>query len=217
MDGKVAVLEVVPISPLKRAFDVVTSTLVIVLLSPVVLVMLAMMIVEQYLRPAARGPLLYKEVRISHGEPFIFYKIRTFKLAALEKVRIAGIVHTKYLEQDFRNLTVTGMILIQTYLDEFPQLFLVLIGKMSFVGPRPANPEVYASDIAGGNYTRAILRAGLTGHFQTYRSVKHGLIQKQVDMEYALLCKNCSGVAILRHDLEVLKHTVLTIIRAEGI
>lgn len=217
MDGKEDVLELVPISPLKRAFDVVASAIVIVMLSPIMLVLLVLMAVERCLWPATRGPLLYEEVRISQGEPFAFYKIRTFRLSALEKASGNGIVHTKNLEHDFRNLTLTGMMLIQTYLDEFPQLFLVLIGEMSFVGPRPTNLEVYERDIAGGNYSRAILKAGLTGRFQTHKSAKYGLNQRQVDMEYAHLCKTCSGLEIIRHDGRILLETVYTIFRAEGI
>jgi len=181
------------------------------------LFMLIVMGVEHLLRPAARGPILYKELRISQGKPFAFYKVRTFKLSALEKANGDGVIHTKKLEHDFRNLTISGMILVQTYLDEFPQLFLVLIGKMSFVGPRPTNIEVYERDIAGGNYTRAILKAGLTGKFQTHKSAKYGLVQKDVDMDYVHLCRNCSGLQVLRHDTRVLFETVYTIFRAEGI
>lgn len=217
MDVKTTLPQPIPISPLKRAFDVIASAIVLVLLSPAMLALFILMGIEHMLRPATRGPLLYKEVRISQGKPFMFYKIRTFKPAALEKANGNGVIHTKKLEHDFRNLTITGMILIQTYLDEFPQLFLVLSGKMSFVGPRPTNIEVYERDIDGGNYSRAILKAGLTGRFQTHKSAKYGLVQKDVDMDYAHLCKNCSGLQILRHDMRVLLETIYTIFRAEGI
>jgi len=217
MDGKTVSLEIVPISPLKRAFDVIASVVVLLFLSPVIAALLLLNALERRLSPVARGPILYKEIRISQGKPFTFYKLRTFKSASLEKVSGNGVIHTKALEQDFRNLTVTGMILVQTYLDEFPQLFLVLIGRMSFVGPRPTNPEVYERDIANGNYTRAVLRAGLTGRFQTHKAAKYGLVQKEVDMDYVQLCKNCSGLEIVRHDTVVLLHTVYTIFRAEGI
>lgn len=188
-----------------------------VVLSPAMLIMFVLMGIEHMLRPVARGPILYKELRISQGKPFAFYKIRTFKLTALEKASGNGVVHTKKLEHDFRNLTITGMVLIQTYLDEFPQLFLALIGKMSFVGPRPINPEVYERDIASGKITLHVLKAGLTGRFQTHKSAKYGLVQKDVDMDYVHLCRNCSGLQVLRHDTRVLFETVYTIFRAEGI
>jgi lipopolysaccharide/colanic/teichoic acid biosynthesis glycosyltransferase len=217
MEGKNAPLEIIPTQLLKRLFDIVASAIVIVLLSPIILLLLLLALLEQALSPTARGPLFYKETRISQGKPFTFYKIRTFKMLALEKAHENGIIHTKKLEHDFRNLTFIGMVLIQVYLDEFPQLFLVLIGKMSFVGPRPTNPQTYAEYIARGNRAKAILKAGLTGRFQTHKAVKYGLDQEHVDMEYAYFCKNSSGLQIVQRDITILLQTAYTIIRAEGI
>ena len=172
MDGRNAPLEIIQTPPLKRLFDIVASAIVLVLLTPIMLLLLLLALLEQFISPAARGALFYKETRISQGKPFTFYKIRTFKMSALEKANGNGIVHTKKLEHDFRNLTIIGMVLIQVYLDEFPQLFLVFTGKMSFVGPRPTNPETYAKYIARGNRAKVILKAGLTGRFQTHKAIK---------------------------------------------
>lgn len=210
-------MEAIKTPILKRIFDIIGSIIIIVVLSPVMLVMLLLYYLEQRLFPRARGPLLYKEVRISQGKPFNFYKIRTFTCSALGREDGNGIVHTKNLESDFRNLTVMGMVLIQTYLDEFPQLFLVLLGKMSLVGPRPTNPEAYERGFAAGLRSKTILKAGLTGYFQTHKSVKFKLNQEQVDMEYANFCRNNSGLKVIVHDLKMLILTVLTLIRAEGL
>lgn len=210
-------IEIIRIPILKRLFDIIVSITIIVGLSPVMVVMLLLYYLEQRLFPRARGPLLYKEIRISQGKPFNFYKIRTFTCSALEKKNEGGIIHTKNLEADFRNLTVMGMVLIQTYLDEFPQLFLVLLGKMSLVGPRPTNPEAYERGFTAGLRAKTILRAGLTGYFQTHKSVKFKLNQEQVDMEYANFCKNNSGFKVVARDLKMLILTVFTLIRAEGL
>lgn len=202
---------------LKRLFDIVASALVILLLLPAIIALVLFSLLERCFSRTARGPLLYRETRISQGRPFTLYKLRAFRTPALERASGNGIVNTKKLERDFRNLTLVGMVYVQTYLDEFPQLFLVLFGTMSFVGPRPVNTEIYERYVASKNRAKALLRAGLTGHFQTHKSRKFGLIQEEVDMKYAELCRTGSTLQILRHDFRILIETVYTIIRAEGI
>ncbi|OGG44812.1 hypothetical protein A2673_02135 [Candidatus Kaiserbacteria bacterium RIFCSPHIGHO2_01_FULL_50_13] len=210
--------DIIPTPFLKQLFDVVASMIVILLLSPAILALLALSLLERCFSQTARGPFLYKETCMSRGTPFTLYKLRTFRMPALQRANgHDGVVHTKKLEHDFRNLTLVGMVLVQTYLDEFPQLFSVFLGKMSFVGPRPVNPEIYERYIAGGNLAKAILRAGLTGHFQTHKSRKYGLNQEQVGMKYAELCRSGSSLEILRHDLRILFYTVYTVIRSEGL
>ena len=210
-------LELIPVPPLKRAFDIIASIIVIVVLSPLILAILILFALERTVSPASRGPLLYTETRISQGKPFTFYKFRTFKNSSLAHARSNGTIHTKELEQDWRNMTFTGLILRQVYLDEFPQLFLVLTGKMSMVGPRPTNPEEYERGLTGGIRAKTLLRAGLTGRFQTHKSKKYGLSQETVDMEYAEFCRNNPGWRIVLNDMVIVLQTVITIIRAEGI
>ncbi len=210
-------LEIIPLSPWKRAFDVIASASIIVALSPVITLFLIAILLERLFMPSTRGPLLYTETRISQGEPFTFYKLRTFKLSSISNARKNGTIHTKELEQDFRNFTPTGLALRQVYLDEFPQLFLVLIGRMTLVGPRPTNPVEYKNSIEGGLHAKRILKAGLTGRFQSHKSVKYGLNQEQTDMDYAHFCKTHSGPFIVLYDAVVCLQTILTILRAEGI
>jgi lipopolysaccharide/colanic/teichoic acid biosynthesis glycosyltransferase len=126
-------------------------------------------------------------------------------------------IHTKNLEKARCNMTLVGHILRQIYMDEVPQLFSVLIGDMSFVGPRPTNPENYTKDIEKGFQSKRILRAGLTGRFQTHKHVKYKLNQEAVDLEYANLCKTASGPYLVLYDLFILFQTIVTVIRAEGL
>lgn len=193
------------------------SLVVILILSPFVFVIVLIGYIEKLIFTRARGPLLYKEIRISQGVPFTIYKFRTFKVSSLETVSSKQVIHTKTLEQDFRNMTMMGMILIQIYLDEYPQLFLVLSGKMSFVGPRPTNPEVYQNYVENGGRAKTILRAGLTGRFQTHKSKKYGLNQEVEDMAYADFVATHSGLRVVLRDIKILLQTVLTVVRAEGI
>lgn len=207
----------ISISPLKRAFDIFASAILIVILLPVILVLLSGILVEWLFSPSSRGPLLYHETRISQGKRFTLYKIRTFKLVSLTAAHSNGTIHTKELERDWRNMTGMGLVLRQIYLDEYPQLFLVLFGKMSLVGPRPVNPEEYARGVAGGIRAKKLLRAGITGRFQTHKAGRYGLNQEQVDMEYALFCLHNPGWKIVLRDCRILLATAVTIFRAEGL
>ena len=110
----------------KRGFDIFFSLLGIILLSPVYLVIyLAVRITEGC-------PVIYSQERIGlHGEPFLIYKFRSMVNNTEEN-------GTPMLaEEDDCRLTRIGRILRNTHLDELPQLWNVLKGDMSFVGPRP--------------------------------------------------------------------------------
>lgn len=208
---------IIPIPFAKRLFDIVASTFCIIALAPFVLAILFFSSLERIFFMRARGPILYKETRISQGAPFTIYKFRTFKKLLISNSATNGVLHTKMIEQDFRNLTLAGMIFIQVYLDEYPQLFLVLSGKMSFVGPRPTNPEAYQNYVDNGGKAKTILRAGLTGRFQTHKSKKYGLNQETEDMAYAHFVMTHSGLRVVLYDIKILFQTILTVLRAEGI
>lgn len=110
----------------KRGFDIFFSLLGIILLSPVYLVIyLAVRITEGC-------PVIYSQERIGlNGEPFLIYKFRSMVNNTEEN-------GTPMLaEEDDCRLTKIGRILRNTHLDELPQLWNVLKGDMSFVGPRP--------------------------------------------------------------------------------
>lgn len=208
---------IIPIPFAKRVFDVVVSVVCIVGLAPFVSLILLFSLLERVFFARSRVPFLYKETRISQGKPFTIYKFRTFKKSLISESVTGTVLHTKVVEQDFRNLTIAGMIFIQVYLDEYPQLFLVLSGKMSFVGPRPTNPEVYQNYIENGGRAKTILRAGLTGRFQTHKSKKYGLNQEEEDIAYADFVATHSGLRIVLHDTKILLQTIVTVLRAEGI
>lgn len=206
----------IPIS--KRFFDIVASSIVLMALFPLMLVFLILYCIEQLFIPSSRGTLFYKEIRISQGKPFLLWKIRTFKLKVIADAQLKGkTIHTKELERDKNNLTLTGRVLRQIYMDEMPQIFSVLIGDMSFVGPRPTNVFNYEQSVAKGLLAKKILKAGLTGRFQTHKHVKYKLNQEQVDMNYAEFCRKKTGFEIITYDLLILLQTVVTVIRAEGL
>jgi lipopolysaccharide/colanic/teichoic acid biosynthesis glycosyltransferase len=109
----------------KRLFDLLFSSLGLVVLSPVLAALALLVWLEDH------GPVFYRQVRVGlHGKPFRIWKFRSMVLNADRQ----GLPLT--VGRDPR-ITRVGSILRQTKLDELPQLFNVLVGEMSFVGPRP--------------------------------------------------------------------------------
>lgn len=116
----------------KRTCELAVATCLLVLLSPVLLVIAALIGVE------SRGPVLFRQVRVGrYGQPFLICKFRTMVRGA---DRLGVNISPRY---DPR-ITVVGRFLRRTYLDELPQLFNILTGDMALVGPRPETPEFVA-------------------------------------------------------------------------
>jgi len=134
----------------KRLFDICVSLKLIILLLPVYLVIIIM------IRLNRDGKAVFKQTRAGkNGKPFTFYKFRTMK----PNVDPFG---ASPKSGDDPRLTKIGIFLRKTSLDELPQLFNVLKGNMSLVGPRP----LYVEQIAEWNdeqKKRLLVKPGLTG------------------------------------------------------
>jgi exopolysaccharide biosynthesis polyprenyl glycosylphosphotransferase len=150
---------------MKRAFDIVGSALLILVLSPL-LIALALAV-----RFTSAGPVLYRQERIGlNGGPFNMLKFRSMRvnaddeLAALLAAQGRADTPLFKLENDPR-VTSIGHVLRKHSLDEFPQLFNVLFGSMSLVGPRPQRQgEVALYDAAARR--RLLLKPGMSGLWQ---------------------------------------------------
>ena len=150
---------------LKRAFDLVGATLLTAALSPV-LVAIALAV-----KTTSSGPVLYRQERIGqNGEPFHMLKFRSMRvnaddeLAALLERQGTSDTPLFKVENDPR-VTSIGHFLRKHSLDEFPQLFNVLFGTMSLVGPRPQREgEVALYDDAARR--RLLLKPGMSGLWQ---------------------------------------------------
>ena len=111
---------------MKRLFDFVMSLIGIIVLSPIIL------IVALAVKLTSPGPMLFKQRRIGkNNDEFQIYKFRTMRIDTPN-------VPTHLLENPEQWITPVGKFLRKTSLDELPQLFNILKGEMSIVGPRPA-------------------------------------------------------------------------------
>jgi exopolysaccharide biosynthesis polyprenyl glycosylphosphotransferase len=148
----------------KRAIDVVVSTLVLVALSPI-LALTAILI-----RLESPGPILYRHTRIGKNrQPFTMYKFRSMRQDA-DRERAAMVVDLDgdrrlFKDREDPRRTRTGAFIRRWSIDELPQLWTVLIGDMSVVGPRPQIPPEVAN-YEDWHYKRLAVSPGLTGLWQ---------------------------------------------------
>ena len=199
----------------KRLLDVSCATLLLFVLTPVLLVVLVAMMLDLLLVPRDRGGFLYREPRISRGRTFSLLKFRTLRADVLAQMRGAG-SHARLYEADPANLTWAGRhVLKPWYVDEVPQVFNVLRGDISVVGPRPWPPEMVERQVAEGLTYRNEVRAGLTGPAQVTKG--SGLRFSDLDLRYVEKLRTLRGLALARYDLGILWATVRVIARGEGL
>ena len=143
---------------IKRVMDIVISLIGIVIASPF------MLIIVVAIKLYDRGPILYKQERLTKdGKPFMIYKFRSMSVnSEAHGARLAA--------KDDARVTPVGKVIRSIHFDELPQLFNILKGEMSVVGPRPERQEIadrYAQEIPEF-VLRLKVKAGLTGYAQVY-------------------------------------------------
>jgi lipopolysaccharide/colanic/teichoic acid biosynthesis glycosyltransferase len=167
-------IEPVPDYPLKRAFDVAGSLALIGLSAPVMVLAAGAIMLEGALDPKADGPVLYVQKRYGKGgEPFDMLKFRTMYDGAdrrLHEVIGGQAVDSSGPAGPDPRVTRVGRFLRKHHLDELPQTWDVLRGRMSIVGPRPHDDYRTRIILDKGSRTRYRCRPGLTGPFQTRKT-----------------------------------------------
>lgn len=211
--------DLVPLCWQKRTVDIVGATGLILLFSPVFVVVLVAMALEGVLRPQHRGPYLLTEPRGSEGRVFHLPKFRIIRMDAFHTIRATQEhQHIKPMEEDPANLTGVGRLLKQFYLDELPQLFSILRGDMSFVGPRPWPLEPYYDELERGIYRKRLIRPGLTGLVQANKGRKGGPDEWTLDFAYiGFMHAETSGWRKLALDLRILTRSTKTVSEGKGL
>jgi exopolysaccharide biosynthesis polyprenyl glycosylphosphotransferase len=200
---------------IKRLFDIVVTTVGMIILLPVFL-MIAIVV-----RLDSRGPIIYSQIRIGKdGRPFRFYKFRSMVVDSDKDVKrikaaarfIRGSISNntksnKIVSED--KVTRVGRFIRRTSIDELPQLFNVLKGDMSLVGPRPDVP--YAVDVYEEWHKRRLsIKPGCTGVWQVNgRSEVTFEDMVILDLYYI---QNCSFLL----DLKILFKTIPVMILGKG-
>jgi len=192
----------------KRLVDIAGASILLLVLLPV---LLASGLLVKLTSP---GAVIFRQERSGfHGRRFWMYKFRTM-LDGAEHMRdqvthlneIGGPVFKARADP---RLTVVGRYLRKTSLDELPQLFNVLKGEMSLVGPRPL-PVYEANQIKGSQRRRLAMRPGMTGLWQI---TGRNMVEFDEWMRMDLLYVDQWSLAL---DLKILLRTIPTVLRGEG-
>ena len=158
----------------KRAMDIVGAIVAIILFSPVMLICSAL------IKFTSKGPLIYRQTRVGlHNKPFEMYKFRSMEVQPEAEERKAWTV-----KNDPR-VTGIGKFMRRTSIDELPQLFNILKGDMSLVGPRPERPffvEKFREEIPRYMVKHQV-RPGLTGWAQIHGYRGDTSIRKRIDYD----------------------------------
>jgi len=192
----------------KRLVDLMGATLGLLLGSPILLLAAIAIKVE------SRGPVFYKSTRIGRGgRPFTFYKLRSMVIGA--DARRHDLKHLNQADGpvfkifDDPRVTRVGRWLRSTSIDELPQLFHVLSGEMSLVGPRPPLPDE-VSHYEPWQLHRLDVRPGLTCLWQISGRSRIGFDEwMRLDLEYI---RNQS----LLLDVKILLRTIPAVLSREG-
>jgi exopolysaccharide biosynthesis polyprenyl glycosylphosphotransferase len=188
--------------PVKRAFDLVAGTLLLILATPL------MLACAPLVRLTSPGPVLFRQRRMGRGlRPFVLFKLRTMRVDAEAEAREA------LARPDDPRLTPIGGWLRRFRIDELPQLFNVLRGSMSLVGPRPERPGFVSSylDDIPGYAERFSVPPGLTGLAQI-NGEYHSSAQNKLRYDLAYIA-NWS----LWLDLSILIRTIKIVLTSRGV
>ena len=158
----------------KRVVDIIGSLLAIILFSP------TMLIAAIAVKTTSKGPLIYKQERIGlNGAPFMMYKFRTMMVQTEDEEKKG------WTTKNDPRVTKVGAVLRKLSIDEMPQFFNVLMGKMSLVGPRPERPqfvEKFKEQIPRYMVKHQV-RPGITGWAQINGYRGDTSIRKRIDYD----------------------------------
>lgn len=184
---------------IKRGFDFISSLIGIIIFSPILLLLTIIV------KTTSPGPVLFKQRRIGKSnKEFMIYKFRTMRIDTPN-------VATHLLKNPEQYITPIGKFMRKTSLDELPQLFNILKGEMSVVGPRPALYNQYDLIEMRTNANVHTVRPGLTGLAQV--SGRDELENEQkvyFDQQYV-------QQQSFFFDLKVILLTVVKVFKSEGV
>lgn len=162
---------------MKRAFDLLVSIVALIITSPI------MLVTAVAIKTTDGGPIFYKQCRLTKdGRKFNVLKFRSMRVDAEKD----GVARLSTGAKDSR-VTPVGRVIRKVRIDELPQLFNIISGDMSIVGPRPERPEIAAQyeEVMPEFALRLQAKAGLTGYAQVYGKYNTDPYDKlQMDLMY---------------------------------
>jgi lipopolysaccharide/colanic/teichoic acid biosynthesis glycosyltransferase len=198
---------------LRRTLDLVGASLLLLVAAPLLLLGIAAVWLD------SGRPVFFGHVRLGlGGRTFRCWKLRTMTVGAEDRLEKEPRLHERYLRNgcklptgDDPRVTRSGRWLRRSYLDEIPQLFNVLEGSMSLVGPRPIGPEERAHYYRGREADELLMaRPGIFGAWTSLGHRRPNYPDRaRLELEYV---RNRS----LQQDLAILLRSIPVVLRGEG-
>ena len=188
----------------KRFFDILMGSFGLVAVSPIIL------LTALLIKRVSPGPVFFKQERVGlNGEIFEIYKLRTMKVDAEKET---GPV---WAQEDDPRLIRFGKIIRKMHLDEIPQLYNVLKGDMSIVGPRPERP-VFVNELSRQipDYQKRLkIKPGITGLAQVVHKYDETIkdVKKKVRYDLLYIREMCLMV-----DIRILLRTIIVAALGKG-
>ena len=188
---------------LKRLFDIIVS------LMALPFVLLAIAVFAPIIYFTDKGPVFYNAPRCGkNGKTFVMFKLRSMKVNAPVLKNADG---STYSGDDDPRLTKVGRFIRKLSIDELPQILNVLIGDMSFVGPRPTLPIESYEALDDTRQKRLVVLPGITGYSQAY--FRNSISQ---DEKFLGDCYYVDHISLL-FDIKILIQTVKSVVCSENI
>lgn len=185
---------------LKRGFDFIFSLGCLIILSPVFLILIFIIKVD------SRGPILFKQKRVGiHKTHFNILKFRSMSIDTPQDTP------TQLLENPDQYITKVGKFLRSTSLDELPQVWNILLGQMSMIGPRPVLWNQYDLIAERDRYGANDIRPGLTGLAQI-----NGRDELSIELKAALDGEYVRRMSVCM-DFQCFVGTIIRVIKKEGV
>ncbi len=188
---------------IKRIGDIVVSIFILLVTFPITLITCISIFIED------QGPIFYSQVRTGHkGEKIKIYKFRSMVINAEE-------FGAQWSSAEDKRITKVGKIIRATRLDELPQLFSVIKGQMSLIGPRPERPEIeegILKKIPFYNY-RNVLKPGISGWAQVNYPYGSSIRDTTNKLSYDIYYINHISFLL---DILILFKTIKTVFTARG-
>ncbi|MEZ9670434.1 sugar transferase [Vibrio lentus] len=202
------------ISRAKRTFDFVSSLLALVVLSPVFpFIALAIAL-------TSRGPIFYRQLRVGKSTPekMEIFEIMKFRSMYQNAETRSGAV---WATQNDPRITPVGRFLRKTRLDELPQLFNVLKGEMSLIGPRPERPTFYnklENEIPYFADRTYGVMPGITGLAQVNQGYDTCIddVRRKVGFDHSYALSLCSVKSWIAADLSIITKTIVVMVDGRG-